>query len=310
MIISILPTIGHGTRRRASAYIAVLGVSMIVAMAGISAVLVSRVQRRSSMERNDIAQARLLAQSGMEYGLRLISNIPSWRSMIPEDQWIGNFELGDGTFTWKVAGEHQLDLDGQVRLYGKGQCGQAVRMYSVLLRSEDEVTENILRNGDIEQGVSYWVAGGNYQVLADTSVYHDGTQGLWVRERNDDEHGALQLIPTRLEAGKTYYSEVWIRTKNYSVPARGYLIIESTIGGIQLFTFDYQTVGTSWSKLSGTVTPNWSGQLIRNAWYVHILAENLDFWIDDAVLVEGTSAPVISQKIIPQPRTLRREVLP
>lgn len=70
-------------RQRGSVYIAVLGVAMLVTLLGISLTLAARLQRRVDTAAANAAQARFLAQSGLELGMQYMTINPAWRNSPP-----------------------------------------------------------------------------------------------------------------------------------------------------------------------------------------------------------------------------------
>ncbi len=66
-------------QRRGSVYVAVLGVALIVAVIGVSSVHVARVETRQAVALDEMARARLAAQSGVECVLAKIKNDSNWR---------------------------------------------------------------------------------------------------------------------------------------------------------------------------------------------------------------------------------------
>lgn len=66
--------------RRGSVYIAVLGVSMIVAVIGIASLHVARLEVLEATALDDMAKARLAARSGIECALAKLKADSSWRT--------------------------------------------------------------------------------------------------------------------------------------------------------------------------------------------------------------------------------------
>jgi hypothetical protein len=87
------------SRRRGSIYIAVLIASMIVAIIGLSAITVNRIQLRGAQAEADAAEARLLAQSAVELGALLCNSTSTWRTRYPSGDWVVAQPLGRGSIT-------------------------------------------------------------------------------------------------------------------------------------------------------------------------------------------------------------------
>lgn len=66
--------------RRGSVYVAVLGVSIIVAVIGIASVHVARIEVREATALDDMAKARLAARSGVECALAKLKADALWRT--------------------------------------------------------------------------------------------------------------------------------------------------------------------------------------------------------------------------------------
>jgi hypothetical protein len=123
----------------------VLGVSVLVAVIGIGALLTARVATRATAGGNDAAEADALALSAIEQALALMNAHPNWRTAYQSGQESPPQALGRGTFTWRVVDELNGDLADDpaqpVRLYGTGSVGQARRVYSVMLRPDGPALE-------------------------------------------------------------------------------------------------------------------------------------------------------------------------
>src|SRR5437899_2527869 len=87
----------HPPRRRGSAYVMVLAISLLVSVIGVAAMSSLRVQIRATANTNDCEEARLDAQSGIELGRYLINNDSSWRTNLTSGGTITR-TLGSGTF--------------------------------------------------------------------------------------------------------------------------------------------------------------------------------------------------------------------
>ena len=131
----------NGTHlRRGSSYVALLGVSMIVTVIGLSALTAARIRRRAAEGTNDAAEACLYAQSAVDLALFWIGSDLFWRYRYASDAWTQERAIGRGTFSFKLVdeldGSLTNDPEHPVRLHAKATVGDAVRIYSVLLQSE------------------------------------------------------------------------------------------------------------------------------------------------------------------------------
>ena len=85
--------------RRGSAYVAVLGASMIVMVIGLSALTATRIQHRNAGWVNDIVEARTAAQTGMAWALYKISHDDDWRTTRANGEWADRKSIGDAEFS-------------------------------------------------------------------------------------------------------------------------------------------------------------------------------------------------------------------
>lgn len=95
--------------RRGSAYFAVLGASMIVAIIGMGALSIVRSQRLTVTMQVDTVKARLYAQSAVEWGAQIIALDSNWRANHTSGVWYSGQPLGDGTITLEG-----IDADGDL----------------------------------------------------------------------------------------------------------------------------------------------------------------------------------------------------
>ena len=87
-------------QRRGSAYILVLSVSMIVAVVGISGLMVSRINQRSASASSDMTAARAHALAAVEMGLFAIEADPlNWRESFDSDNLPTDMPIAGGTLT-------------------------------------------------------------------------------------------------------------------------------------------------------------------------------------------------------------------
>jgi type II secretory pathway component PulK len=96
--------------RRGSMYVAVLLTAMIVAVIGISALTITRVELRSAEGAKDTIEARFYAQSALEIGSHLINGDRNWRTAYSSGVWVAEQSIGTGTYAWKLVDEQDGDL--------------------------------------------------------------------------------------------------------------------------------------------------------------------------------------------------------
>jgi hypothetical protein len=88
---------------RGSIYVLVLSISMLVAVIGMGALLIARVQTRVSRSEVDFATARLNARAGLEAAMFRIQQDPTWRADLGNGTWFNGVPLNGGTFSVSAA---------------------------------------------------------------------------------------------------------------------------------------------------------------------------------------------------------------
>ncbi len=128
-------------RRCGSTYVLVLGTAMLVTVIGLSTLLVTRIEARSSRTTNDMAEARLYAQSAIDMGLFWIKQDADWRTTYGEGAWATDQVIGSGTFTL-IANDLGSEADiataapgDSVKLTGIGMKGDARHKTEVTLEA-------------------------------------------------------------------------------------------------------------------------------------------------------------------------------
>jgi len=128
------------TRRRGSAYLLIVAVSMLVSIMGLSAIALTRLSARVSDTAADFSEAGVLALAAVDHALQTIHDNPTWQDDFESEVRVFQYPYGDGTFSWLYVGQTEDGNDpgectATVRLYGIGQVGQVARSYSVLLQA-------------------------------------------------------------------------------------------------------------------------------------------------------------------------------
>ena len=129
---------GRARRRRGSTYILVLSTSMLVAIIGLTGVLMSRIKLRTSIAAYDMAEARINAITAIDNGLQMIVN----DSVVER----ANFQAGllptdvpasRGTFSLEaedlVDGNIANNTTDPILLRGIGMKDDAVHIVSVII---------------------------------------------------------------------------------------------------------------------------------------------------------------------------------
>jgi len=136
------------SRRPGSAYVFILGIAVLLTVIGLSGVALVRLGTRLTAQSGDIVRAETLAETAVEYALYAIAQNTSWRTTYTSGTETAAKTLGGGTFSFKLVDEGDGSLSDDpmdnVRLYGYGRAGAAVRVYSVELKCK-KVPLDVLR---------------------------------------------------------------------------------------------------------------------------------------------------------------------
>ena len=129
--------------RKGSAYLAVIGTTLIVATLAMGSLMSVKAQFRSARGAGDAAEAQLLAVSGIEMARLAISKDVNWRSTYSNPGWQPEQTLSAGKYvSWQVvdagtggsvlhAGVHPQGDTAPMRVFGKGRVADAVQIRSV-----------------------------------------------------------------------------------------------------------------------------------------------------------------------------------
>jgi hypothetical protein len=289
-------------------YLAVLGVSLLVMVIGLSALLGVRVENRGADLTVTAVKADVYAQSQVDVALNKLCNDPNWRTTYTNDTWTANQTVGDVVFSFKLVdeidGNLADDANQPARLYAQATVGDAVRIYSVGV--QPYVPPNLLSNGDMEAGTQYW-SGYNCTLEARTDDVHGGAKSIYVSNRTSFASGPTQSITNVIENGTSYTFVVWVKVVGFAALIKPVIKTTATGSGTQNFDGGSSVVGTSWTKVTKTITPSWSGTLTAaTATIVTTGVGTPDLRVDDAVLTEQNSGPAL----LITPGTWRRELAP
>lgn len=278
-------------RRRGSVYLAVLATATFVTVVGLSSVLLGRVRLRMAEGSHDAVRATFWAQSAVEVALARLDANPNWRTTYTHDVWTADFPAGEATCRFKLVDEVDTDLANNslhaLRVYGMASVGDAVRLCSVVV--QPSLPPNLLENANFENGTAGWSGvdfWGNCSVEQVTDYPHNGAACLRIYNRANQYAGPSQDVTDVIEKGVTYYAEVWVRgyssTNDMAVGLR-----LNTTDGYQWFFVRQTWAGSDYTKLSGAITPTWTGTLNEAHWHIDTPNTSLAYRIDDAMLVEG-----------------------
>jgi hypothetical protein len=135
--------IRHDPRSRGSVYVMVLGISIIVATIGISALMTARVQHQTIEDAADAIQARENARAAIERVLWGAKAAPTnWRTYLNNGSLSGG-SFADGTYALAavdpVDGNLTDDTADPVVLTGTGVVGHTTYMLEVTLNGDGTV---------------------------------------------------------------------------------------------------------------------------------------------------------------------------
>ncbi len=170
------------SRRRASVYLAVLSISMLVTVAGVGALLAARSQLSRAVVANDVIDAQLNAQSGIEIARAWVANDPNWRSTRASGIWSNALTLGEGTVTISGIDPNDNDLDNRpcdsVVLRAVGQKGEARHIAEATLTAHatplDALKYAVHTKGEVHVHGSQRVAVRGAAISTDGAMRNEG----------------------------------------------------------------------------------------------------------------------------------------
>ncbi len=202
-------------QRRGTIYIMTLGTALIVGMLAAAALLAVRTQRRQADLAQEMLQARLNAQAGLEMALFRIEEDSNWRTNLASDTWATPTTTRYGTYSFTGVDPDDSNLTDDdfdpVVVTATGTYGPAIQKIAVRLKMRntglrclepvihskgnlefDSTTVNgnrpvgsNLKTSAANSSEIFVVAEAKVSVKAtDGSVFHAGTstEGDWPRE--------------------------------------------------------------------------------------------------------------------------------
>ena len=294
-------------RCRGGIYIAVLGAAMLVTVIGVSALYLLAVQRRTLTAAQDTTLARHGARTAAEMALYRAATDANWRVSYTSGTWTTAQKLPDaGTyrfrFTDEIDGNLANSASESVRLAVEAVTGQATRRFSVLLQPAFVAAADVY-NGGFEKGIDRWIKAAS-ELEHRTDGPRSGLGYLRVRNRSGLAGGVEQDITPRLRSGVTYRCEAWVRATNgLADTGRAGIRVINSLGATTDFALTAVLVNGTWVKLSGNITPVWTGSLTQGFFFADTLLTTQEFHVDDVVLYEASLPP-----LIPVRGTYRQEI--
>ena len=200
----------RGRAQPGSAYLAIVGATMLVAVIGFAAVTAARVQLRVSERSGDVLAARSLARSAVQIARVYMDREPDWRRARPNGVWVERQPLDGGAITIEVIDPTDNDLanwdSDPVEVTATGFAGGATQTERVTLVAQRPPL------GCLEVAA---LADGAYAVNNGT-ITCDQTLAT---NANFTSSGA-SAIDSRVEAGGLISGSGYLGTRASDVPRR------------------------------------------------------------------------------------------
>lgn len=137
----------HPCRQRGTVYLLVLSITAMLVATAVTAVIVGRIDLKGQTLEEDQTQARVLARTGLDLVRVSLNQDADWRTRQKPDTWVGPATVGAGSVRYKLLDDGDGDLlddpADAVRVYVEATVGDAVRIYSVVLRTGGDVTVEV-----------------------------------------------------------------------------------------------------------------------------------------------------------------------
>jgi len=154
-------------------------------------------------------------------------------------------------------------------------------------------SSNLLLNPGFENGTTSWTASGG--TIAATTPGYSGTNSCSITARTLYYAGPNQVVTTAVavKGSGTYYIEFWAKM------ASGSSTVYGTLKYQYYNTWYYPsisaTVGTTWTKVSGTVPIVYTGTLQNATFYLQTPSSILtDFYADNCILTFGDETQLLT----------------
>ncbi len=298
----------HARARPGTAYVAVVVASAIVSAISLAALWAGRIRMRTAEQVAHAAEARLLAQAGVETAVRAISLDADWRINVPAGIYMPELPLGNGRFTWKIVPEPEFvgQTAPPVRVCGRGTRTmpdpreETVRILSVLLRTPVSGGANLLSNPGFERGPAQWSGMNGCRLVAKNSPVHAGSRSLGVYSRSNAASGPGQSLVGRITRGRSYEMEAYVRSISSNTRAKFTVYVKGTLSAGQFITDNTGQVVTTdeFRLITMNADIDWSGSL-EDAWIRidTVLGQPVaSFYVDQVVFREK---PPTQLQIVP-----------
>lgn len=180
---------------RGSVYILVLATATLLAVGGLSVIMLARLQIQRDAQRRDLERAGVIAESAIQAALGFVNSTSDWRTLLTKATDPAVIELDQGTATWYIQETDGSSFAGgtpaQVRLVGVGTCGQARRVYTVTASPPASGAYDALRCA-VHSGGDLFVNGPaniNGVVSSNSHLYNEGTMAGNIEALEFTDHG-------------------------------------------------------------------------------------------------------------------------
>lgn len=123
-------------QRKGSAYVLIIGVSMLAAAITIAATLAGRSQARALDGSNNASDARAYAQAAVDLGRLYITQDSNWRTNRANGTWFSGMAIGSGSMSLEVVNPNgalnRFNAD-PILFAGTGYCGTSVQKIQVAI---------------------------------------------------------------------------------------------------------------------------------------------------------------------------------
>jgi len=144
-------------------------------------------------------------------------------------------------------------------------------------------SSNLLSNPGFESGITSWV--GINSTIVSSTVRYAGTKGCYVTLRSTSASGPNQIITSSVAnlGSGNYYLEAWVKMKSGTSNIKLTLHYKYNNTNYYVSTTNV-SVGTSWTKVSGTVNVDYTGTLEVCDFYIQTAAGTTNYYADDCVV--------------------------
>jgi len=161
-----------------------------------------------------------------------------------------------------------------------------------LIAASGQAAENLLSNPGFELGnTSGWKTWGCSLTAVQDQV-HSGDYSVWVSNRSQSWQGPVHSVIGRMEHGKTYTISAWIKLDNAESARIIITFMQMDGRGIRYINASTSSVSDDqWTQVCGEFALNVTGTLEDMDVYFEGPAPGINFYLDDAELVELVSEP-------------------